>query len=214
MQELIKDANNQINHYNKLIAQKQLKFLTTQTEKNREILEKSIKKLEEFQNRYLMLDPTKTAQNQVSIVATLESSLIEKEAKLNQLLQYMNEKNFEVLRLKGEIKELKKTLNTMKKSLASKDKKSLNIYIFEFDRLKSIVELNKELYKQSLLQLEQIKTELNKNSKILLVLTEPYIPQGYKYPEKFKDIITLLLVLSLLYGIITLIQAIIKEHID
>ena len=50
--------------------------------------------------------------------------------------QYMNEKNFEVLRLKGEIKELKKTLNTMKKSLASKDKKSLNIYIFEFDRLK------------------------------------------------------------------------------
>ena len=126
----------------------------------------------------------------------------------------MNEKNFEIVRLKSEIKELKQTLDKMKKSLASKDKKSLNIYIFEFDRLKSIVELNKELYKQSLLQLEQIKTELNKNSKILLVLTEPYIPQGYKYPEKFKDIITLLLVLSLLYGIITLIQAIIKEHID
>lgn len=127
----------------------------------------------------------------------------------------MNEKNFEVIRLKNDIKETQKTLNKMKQKLASKDnKKSLNLYIFEFDRLKSMVELNTELYKQSLLQLEQIKAEINKNSKMLLVLTKPYIPQGYKYPEKLKDIITLLLILGLLYGIISLIEAIIKDHID
>ena len=213
--QLINDANKKLNKYNKLIAQKQLKFITKQVEDNKIALNKSIKRLEEFQNKHSLLDPTQTAQAQFGLLSSLQAELVQKKAKLNQLLQYMNEKNFEVIRLKNDIKETQKTLNKMKQKLASKDnKKSLNLYIFEFDRLKSMVELNTELYKQSLLQLEQIKAEINKNSKMLLVLTKPYIPQGYKYPEKLKDIITLLLILGLLYGIISLIEAIIKEHID
>ena len=211
---LIDDANKKINDYNKLIARKQLKFLEKQVEENKKALNESIKKLENFQNKYILLDPTQTAQTQFSIVANLEANLIEKKAKLNELLQYMNENSFEVIRLKNEVKQLKKTLEKMKKSLAGKDKKSLNIYIFEFERLKGMVELNKDLYKQSLLQLEQVKAEINKNSKMLLVITSPYMPQGYVYPKKIQDIITLFLILILLYGIVSLIESIIKEHSD
>ena len=213
--QLINDANTKINEDNKIIAAKQLKFIIKQVNSNKEALNKSIKKLEIFQNTHSLIDPTKTAQAQFTLLSSLQAELLQKKAKLNQLLQYMNEKNFEIIRLKNDIKETKKTLNKMKKELASKDnKKSLNLYIFEFERLKSMVELNTELYKQSLLQLEQIKADINKNSKMLLVLTKPHIAQGYKYPEKLKDIITLILILSLLYGIITLIEAIIKEHLD
>jgi capsular polysaccharide transport system permease protein len=102
----------------------------------------------------------------------------------------------------------------LKKDLANPNKKALNAYIFEFERLKNLVEFNKELYKQSLLQLEQLKVQANQNSKMLLEVTKPFVPQGYMYPQKLKDMITLTLVLLLLYGIISLIQAIIKEHID
>ena len=214
VKQLVKDANEQINKYNKLVAEKQLKFITKQVETNKKALDESIKKLQEFQNKYLLLDPTQTAQSQFALVANLEAQLVAKKAKLSELSQYMNDKSFEIIRLKNEIKEAEKTLSKMKKSLAGKDKKSLNIYIFEFERLKGMVELNKELYKQSLLQLEQIKTEINKNSKMLLEITKPFIPQGYKYPEKLKDIITLALILLLLYGIVSLIEAIIKEHMD
>ena len=215
VQQLINDANNKINEDNKLIAEKQLKFITKQVEKNKIALDKSIKKLEIFQNTHSILDPKQTAQSQFTLMSSLKAELLQKKAKLNQLRQYMNEKNFEIIRLKNDIKQLKRTLYKIKKELASKhNKKSLNLYIFEFERLKNMVELNTELYKQSLLQLEQIKTDINKNSKMLLVLTKPYIAQGYKYPEKLKDIITLILILSLLYGIITLIEAIIKEHLD
>jgi len=212
--QLIKDANEQLNKYNKIIAQKQLKFVEKQVEENKKALDKSIKKLEEFQNSHIILDPTQTAEAQFTLLSNLEATLIEKKAKLNELSQYMNDKSFEIIRLKNEIKNLEKTIQKIKKALANPKKKALNIYIFEFERLKGMVELNKELYKQSLLQLEQLKAEINKNSKTLLEITKPYIPQGYKYPEKLKDIITIALILLLLYGIVSLIQAIIKEHID
>jgi capsular polysaccharide transport system permease protein len=212
--KLVSDANKKINEYNRVIAKKQLTFIKAQVQDTKKKLLLSTKLLKEFQNKYLMLDPTKTAQTQFSIVANLEVLLMEKKAKLNELMQYMNENNFEVVRVKNEIKETKKTLKKMKKALTSSDNKSLNIYIFEFERLKSMMELDKELYKQSLLQSEQIKTELNKNSKMLLVLTNPYLPDGYKYPQKLKDIVTIMLILLLLYGILSLISAIIEEHKD
>lgn len=214
--QLIKDANKKINEYNKIIIEKRLKFIKKQVKENKRILEESIKKMINFQNKYLTLDPKLNAKSQLSIVAKLESELIKKQIKLNELNQYLNSQNFEIIRLKNEIKQIKKTLDKIKRSLAGdkNKKKSLNVYIFEYERLKSFVELNKELYKQSLLQLEQTKIELNKNSKIILEISKPYIPDTYTYPDKIKYTITFTLLLLLLYGIISLIESIIKEHQD
>jgi capsular polysaccharide transport system permease protein len=214
VQTLIKDANEQINKYNKLVAQKQLNFIKEQLEKSKKALDKSVKNLEDFQNKHLLIDPTKTAESQFSLLANLEAALVEKQSKLNELSQYMNEKSFEIISLKNEIKELKRTISKIKKELANPDKKALNIYIFEFERLKRIVDFNTELYKQILLQYEQAKVEVNKQSKMLLELTKPYMPEGYTYPEKAKDILTLFIVLLMLYGIVSLIESIIKEHFD
>ena len=212
--QLIKDANDRLNAYNKLVAKKQLEYLRKQVEENKRKLEESIKKLEEFQNKYMELDPSQTAQSQMSLLANLEATLVEKTAKLSDLRQYMSEKSFEVKRLRNEVANLKQTIAKIKKALANPEKKSINVFIFEFERLKTIVELNKELYRQSLLQLEQLKAEIGRNSKMLLLITKPYVPQGYRYPEKFKDLVTLALILALLYGIVSLIGAIIKEHLD
>ena len=214
VKQLIKDANEQLNYYNKLIAKKQLKFITEEVKKNKKVLKESIKQIENFQNKHVLLDPTQTATSEFALLSNLKATLIQKKAQLNELSQYMNPKSFEIIRLKGEIKNLEKTITKTKKGLTNPKKKALNIYILEFERLKGLVELNKELYKQSLIQLEQLKSEVNKNSKILLEITKPTISQSYKYPEKFKDIVTLFLILALLYGVIVLIRAIIKEHID
>jgi len=214
VKELINDANYAINKINKTIIEKQLEYIKKEVQKNKEELEKAIKRLEHFQNIHTIIDPMKTAESEFALLSNLKAQLIQKKAELNSLLQYMNPNSFEVKRLKHEIAGIKTTINKLKKSLANPNKKALNVYIFEYERLKNLVEFNKELYKQSLLQLEQLKVQANENSKILLEVTKPFIPQGYVYPEKFKDIITLTLILLFLYGIVSLVQAIIKEHVD
>ncbi|QCT94701.1 hypothetical protein FE773_05765 [Caminibacter mediatlanticus TB-2] len=212
--QLIKDANQKLNNYYKILTKKQLSYIKKEVEINKKLLEESIKKLENFQNSHNLLDPTQNAQSQFALLSQLQSQLINKEAQLNELSQYMNSKSFEIIRLKNEILNLKKTIKKIKNSLANPNKKALNIFIFEFERLKNMVEFNKELYKQSLIQYQQLKLDLNKNVKTLLKITNPFIPDDYKYPQKFKSIITLALILFFLYGIIVLINSIIKEHID
>ena len=214
VKQMLADANEKINEYNKLMAKKQLDFTKKQVEVLKKKLDESIEKVKEFQNKYVLLDPTQTAETEFAIVANLKALLVEKEGKLQELSAYMNKDNFEIIRLQREIEQIKQTLEKMRKSLTNPKKDALNVYIFEFERLKGFVEINKELYKQALLQLEQLKQEIHKNSKMLLVLTEPFVPDGYKYPEKFKDVITIILILSMLYGILSLIGMIIKEHMD
>lgn len=214
VKELIEDANERINQYNHVVGEKKLSFITTQVGLNKKALEDSISGLESFQNSHTILDPTTDAQTQGGIVAQLEASLVEKQSKLGELRNYMNEKSFEVVRLKHEIDELKKALAKIRKTMASGDDSSLNAVIFEYERLKNNIEFNKEIYKQSLIELESIKAEISKNAKMLLVLVRPYLPDGYTYPRKGEALLTLILVLGLLYGIISLLESIVKEHFD
>lgn len=214
VKELIEDANERINQYNHVVGEKKLSFITTQVGLNKKALNDSIDELEAFQNTHTLLDPMADAQTQGGIVAQLEASLVEKENKLGELRNYMNEKSFEVVRLKHEIDELKKALSKIRKTMASGDESSLNAVIFEYERLKNNIEFNKGIYKQSLIELESIKAEISKNAKMLLVLVNPYLPDGYTYPRKAEAVLTLILVLGLLFGIISMIESIVNEHFD
>jgi len=211
-EQLIKDSEVKINGYNKLVAKKRLTYLIKQVQKAKARLDKSIRDLERFQNRYNLLDPLSNAQSQTAIISKIKSELVQKVAELNSLQKYMSEKNFEVIRLKEEIREMRKTLQTIRKSLANKSKGALNTILFRYERLKSIVEFNKEVYKTALVQLEQTKAEVSQNPKVLMRITEPYIADNYEYPQKIRSIFMLFLMLSLGYGVFKLIYSIIKEH--
>jgi len=211
-EQLLRDSEIKINEYNKLVAKKRLAYLIKQVKKDKAKLDKSIRDLERFQNRYNLLDPLSSAQSQTALISKLKSELIQKESELNSLKKYMSEKSFEVIQLKSEIRDIKRTLASMRKSLANKGKGALNNILFRYDRLKSIVDLNKEVYKTALVQLEQTKAEVSQNPKVLMRITEPYIADDYAYPQKIRSIFMLFLMLSLGYGVFKLIYSIIKEH--
>ena len=211
-ERLIADSEEKINEYNRLVAQKRLSYLVKQVAKSKKELDRSIQKLEKFQNTYNLLDPSLSAQNQTGIISNLQASLVEKRSKLETMKKYMSDRNLEVIRLKREIKEIEKTLKKIRRKLASGEGGAFNTILFEYERLKSFVDLNRELYKAALLQYEQSKAEISQNPKVLMKLTQPNLPDEYAYPQKAKSIFMLFLILSLVYGIIALIHNIIKEH--
>lgn len=211
-EQLIADSDAKINEYNKLVAEKRLSYLIKQVATAKKKLDESIKRLEEFQNKYNLLDPTSSATSQTAILATLQSQLVSKKAELNAMKKYMSEKNFDVIRLKREIEEIQKTLKKIHQSLANKKGGALNIVLFEFERLKSFVDLNRDLYKAALTQLEQTRAEISQNPKVLMKITQPVLPDEYAYPQKARSIFMLFLILTLGYGIFVLIHNIIREH--
>jgi len=70
------------------------------------------------------------------------------------------------------------------------------------------------LYIQTLVKLEETKVLVSQNTKNLIVVTKAQVADSYSYPNKIKDSLSILIVLSFLYGIMTLIFTIIRDHKD
>ncbi|WP_164707231.1 hypothetical protein [Arcobacter peruensis] len=209
---LINEAEDKLNKYNKQIAQKQLRFIKNETNKQKEILEKSISKLELYQNNEKTLDPNSQAETNSALISELKAKLIENKAKLQKMSKYLTNSAFEIVDLKREISQIEESTKELRKEQSGTSSKTLNKSIFEFEKIKSEVDLNTELYKQSLLQLQSSKIEVNKENKTLQVLVNPNLAQSYSEPKRARELITVILVLSLLYGILSMIGAIIKDH--
>ena len=84
----------------------------------------------------------------------------------------------------------------------------------EFGLLEGKMEFNKEIYKQTLMKLVEIRMMVNQNTKNLIVVSAAKVADSYSYPNKSKDIMTTIILLSLLYGVAGLISSIIRDHKD
>lgn len=209
---LIIEAEDKLNIYNQSIAAKHLGFITTETNKYKMNLDKSIKKLEEYQNRYNFIDPSNSAASSIEIISSLKANLVEKQTSLRKLKIYQTDESIEVVNLSQEIKQIKKSIEDLGKNLSGKSKSRINKNIFEYEQLKADVDLQNELYKQSLLQLQSAKVDVNKSSKTMQILVNPSKSSSYSQPNKIKELISILLVMSILYGIISMLIAIVKDH--
>ncbi|MEA3314984.1 MAG: hypothetical protein U9Q30_03940, partial [Campylobacterota bacterium] len=101
-----------------------------------------------------------------------------------------------------------------KSSLSGDSKETINKLFFEFEKLKSQVDFNKEIYKQTLAQYESMKVETTQNSKTLQIIVNPKLSDAYVSPDKLKNIITYLILLLVLFATIYLLKLIIKDHQD
>lgn len=214
VRDIIKYSSQTLNRFEKENAEVALHALVLQEQENKKLFTLSIKKLIAYQNRHHTIDPSIDVQAKSTILATLESELIQKEVEYKSKLGYLNKNAAEMQLLKDTLLQMKKSILRIKKQIAGDGNNELNKNVSEFELLKSEVDFNKERYKQTLIKLEETKIQVKQNAKNLIIVTKPTLAQTYSEPNKLKDILSLLIVLSFLYGILTLMLSILKEHKD
>jgi len=214
VQFLIEKAEMAINSYDKKNAQKLLQFLKVHEKNKKKTFIDSIKKLIDYQNENKLIDPNIDVQAKSTIIANLESDLIQKQIEYKSKRQYSSPQVLELKMLNDQIQSIKKSITKVKSELSGGRSTKLNKQVFNFEILRSEEELNKEIYKQTLIKLEEAKLQATQNSKNLIVITEPSLPDHFSYPDKAIAIFTLLVVLLLFYGIVSMIIAIVKDHQD
>lgn len=211
---LIQHAEEQLNFYNHLRAERQLGFIKEQVQKNRLSLDAAIATLEQYQNSHKLIDPMSEITTKNTIIAQLEGELVQKRAALALMKHYMNNDSYDVKKLKTEILTMEEALKRNKAKLSGTQKDKLNKTFFEYEKLKSQVEFAKEVYAQGLTQLELATVEASQMAKALVVLTQPTLPDGIASPQYFRSLFTLIILFSLSYGIVMLLLGIIKDHKD
>jgi capsular polysaccharide transport system permease protein len=215
--KIIELSEKKINKIEKESAIILAKFLKEQEESYRKKYIDTIKKIINYQNRVGLIDPDINIKAKSELLANLESELIKKEIekkaksiKFTNISPEIKMLNQEIYNLKAQIRKTKSSLTGKK----SRKKIKLNQDKFTFELLKNELMLNQELYKQSLLKVEDAKITTSQNAKKLIVITKPNLPEQYIKPNKIKNIFTLMIILLFIYQIIKISAIILVEHKD
>ena len=213
-QKIVEKSKNVLNGFEQENAKVVLKFLEKQEKKYKKSFMEAIKKLIRYQTKNSTFDPKIDIQAKSQLLANLEAQLIKKEIEYKSLLVKKPKEAPDMKLRYNSIKTLRANIYKLKKQIAGKSKSKLNTKVYAFEYIKSQVDFAKEMYKQILLKVEETKLSVNKNTKNIIIVAKPTLPQSYISPDKIKQILTYIITLTLLYSIIRLIIFIIRDHID
>jgi len=215
LQSIIDRAEEIINRFAKENARIALRFIEKQRQEKRKLFVEAIKKLIDYQNSHHTIDPSLDVERKITILTELETELVKSEVEYATKLKTFNPNSREVKMLKENIRNIRTSIARVKRELSgTKQGKELNANVFEFQLLKSDMEFAKEVYRQTLINQEEIKIEVAQKSKHLVIVANPILPDDYSYPNKLWDIFTLMFILLFSYSIISTIITIITNHKD
>lgn len=212
VKRIVYHASQGLNRFEQENAEVILKFLKEQEQERYRLFIDSMQNLLTYQAKHTTLDPKIEVESKNSIIATLEGELVQKEVEYKSKRQYLNPSTPEMKLLKSTMNYIQKSIASIKQKVAGKQE--LNVDISDFELLQSEVEFNKLLYSQTLAKLEETRTLVEQNTKNLIVVSQPGIADSYAYPNKLKDILTIVMVMMLLYGLLSMLITIIKDHKD
>lgn len=215
LKNILSQAETIVNSFAKENAQIALDFIKKQRKEKRQEFIEAIKKLIDYQNIHHTIDPSLDVERKITILTDLETELVKSEVEYATKIKTYNPNSREVQMLKENIRNIRSSIARVKQSLSGNNKNGeLNTNVFDFQLLKSDMEFAKEVYKQTLINQEELKAEVAQKSKHLIIVAKPTLPDDSKYPDTLWDIMIILLVLWALYSVIIAILNIVENHKD
>jgi len=215
VETIVKFSGERLNYFDRKSSEVILKFLKKQEREKYTIFLTSLKKLLLYQSNHNTISPKVEVEAKSVILSQLEGELVQHEVKYNSQLQYMNASVPEMRLLRNTMINIRKRIKNLKQELVGKKEgENLHKNVSDFELLNSEVEFNKQIYMQVLIRLEETTSLVKQKSKNLIVVSEAEVSDRYDYPEKLYDIISVLIVFLLVYGIVGFVIRLIEDHKD
>lgn len=145
-------------------------------------------------------------------IGTLEKLILEKQGELTTRLKELNESSPTIQLLRTEIETIKQQLAQEKDRLSGTSSAAVSELDSKFREIQFNLEFVTNIYKSNLGQLEQARLEAVQRLKYLVVVTNPSLADSSLYPDRPYIIGTAILVLLIIYFILSLVVAIVREH--
>ena len=114
--------------------------------------------------------------------------------------------------LEAQISSLRRQIEAEKARLAGGKGRDISKLQAEFHEIDLGLELATTAYKSTLATLEQVRVEASRKLKFLIVVTQPSLAGEAEYPRRGYIIISTALICLMVYVLVSLISAIVKEH--
>ena len=209
---LVAEGERYMNDMAQRLAQEQVGFIEKQVEQVYERVMRARMAVVAYQNEQNLVSPEGTAENLFGIVNALEGQLSSLNTQRNAALGYLNPKSPTVMDFDLQIAAVKNQISKEQARLTSSHRQMLNATVEEFQRLKMNAEFAQEVYKTALASLEQARLDAARTIKMVSIIQSPTSPQYALEPRRIYNTVVFVLVTLIIFGIVSLIRAILRDH--
>lgn len=211
---MLKESEGFINKLGHQVALEQLAFVEKEVDHAYQRLQAEKAKVLEFQNTHHLISPESTSTARMGVVSQIEAQLAQQQAQLKQLQSYMKATAPAVVSVQARVDALTEQLAQEQARLTGADKNSMNEVTASYMDVQTQATLAADLYKTGLISLEQARIEAYRKLKHLLVISQPTLAEDAEYPRRLYNLATIGVLLCLLYGLIVMGLATLREHQD
>jgi capsular polysaccharide transport system permease protein len=201
-----------IDNINEQITREQLRFFDREIADSEDRLKLAKEALIAFQRENRLMTTEAESATVMATIQTLEQGLAQKESDLNARLQVLDKSAPQLQTLQMDIKALESQIVSAKDRLAGASSTSISELDSQFREIALNLEFVTNIYKSNLNALEQARLEAARRLKFLIVVAQPSIPERAEYPQRAYLLATSAVVFMILFFIISLTVAIIREH--
>ncbi|MDY0921321.1 sugar transporter [Leclercia sp. CFBP8987] len=211
---MLKESEGFINKLGHQVALEQLAFVEKEVDRAYQRVQAEKAKVLEFQNTHHLISPESTSTARMSVVSQIEGQLAQQQAQLKQLQSYMKVTAPAVVSVQARVDALTQQLAQEQARLTGEDKNAMNEVTASYMDVQTQATLAADLYKTGLISLEQARIEAYRKLKHLLVISQPTLAEDAEYPRRLYNLATIGVLLCLLYGLLVMGLATLREHQD
>lgn len=211
---LVGEGERYMNELGHAIARDQVHFLEKQVAEMGEKNLRANQELLAFQNRKGLLSPQATAEAAQGNINRLEAQLTDLKARRTSLLGYLSPQAPGVVDINLQIRAIEKQIAEEQERLASPKGKTLNATVEEYQRLELTAKFAQDAYQTALVALEKGRLEALRSLKKVSILQAPTLPEYPRQPRRIYNIVVFIVAAVIFAGIVHLMAAIIRDHLD
>lgn len=212
-ESLLKMSEDVINRINNNAKNDILIASEKEVKEAQELSMKTANNLAEYRIKNDVFNPEGQSTLALQEISKLQDALIQTETQLVQAKEITPE-NPQIKAMETRIKSLKKSIAEKSKLVTGVSNESLSNRSVEFQRLQLEKELADKQLASAMAGYEQAKSDFNQKQLYLERLAEPSLPDEATKPERFRNVLSGFVFGLLLWGVLRLFVAGVREHND
>lgn len=209
---VLKQSEALVNAMNERAREDAMKLAGEEVKRAQARLMKSQKALETFRDEHAEIDPKATASGLQTLVMDLEGQRATLKAQISEMAAYMRPDAPALKTLKTRLAAVEKQLSGEKRRLAGIGAGAMNNWVSVYEALTIENEFAQKQLVSAMTAMETARVSLLSQSKYVVTIESPTLPDESRYPRTFEFTFCVLLGLLLLFGLGSLIVASIREH--
>ena len=209
---VLKQSEALVNAMNERAREDAMKLAGEEVKRAQARLMKSQKALETFRDEHAEIDPKATAAGLQTLVMDLEGQRATLKAQISEMAAYMRPDAPALKTLKTRLAAVEKQLSGEKQRLAGIGVGAMNNWVSAYEALTIENEFAQKQLVSAMTAMETARVSLLSQSKYVVTIESPTLPDESRYPRTFEFTFCVLLGLLLLFGLGSLIVASIREH--